>query len=214
MGLYDTYVLPHILDLACSQKAVQQRRRLVVPHARGRVLEIGMGSGHNLPFYDPQKVELVWGLEPAEPMRRLAEPRVRRVPFEVRFLDLPGEQIPLDDAAADTVLTTFTLCTIPDVATALAGMRRVLKPGGTLLFLEHGAAPDARVQRWQRRLEPGWKRAFGGCHITRPIPRLLEDAGFALRDCATGYMEGWDAAWLPAGFKVAAFEYWGTAARA
>ena len=175
MGFYDHHIAPRIVNLACGLKDAERQRQKVVPRAKGRVLEVGMGSGHNLPFYDPDQVEMVWGLEPGETMRNMARPKAERVPFDVEFLDLPGEEIPLEDDSADTVLTTFTLCTIPDAAAALAQMRRVLKPSGELIFLEHGEAPDERVRRWQHRIEPVWKPLAGGCHITRRIPDMLKD---------------------------------------
>ena len=206
MGFYDRQISPRIVSYVCGLKVAQRQRRKVVPRARGRVLEIGMGSGHNLAFYDPEKVEMVWGLEPNKTMRGLAEPKTRIVPFEVRLLDRPGEEIPLEDNSVDTVLTTFTLCSIADLAAALEQMRRVLKPGGELLFLEHGEAPDENIRRWQRRIEPGWKKLFGGCHLTRAIPRLIESAGFAIRDLEAEYAPG-----VPRMAKIAAFEYCGAA---
>ncbi len=207
MGFYDHHIAPRIVNLACGLKDAERQRLKVVPRAKGRVLEVGMGSGHNLPFYDPDQVEMVWGLEPGETMRNMARPKAERVPFDVEFLDLPGEEIPLDDDSADTVLTTFTLCTIPDAVAALAQMRRVLKPGGELIFLEHGEAPDERVRRWQHRIEPVWKPMAGGCHVTRRIPEMLEDAGFQINDIESGYLPGFAAKLL----VFAAYEHWGSA---
>lgn len=206
MGFYENRILPWMIDLACGQEPIAKQREKVVPEATGRVLEIGMGSGLNLSFYDPSRVELVFGLEPSEGMRRRAAPRVEKAPFEVRWLDLPGEEIPLEDESVDTVLLTYTLCTIPDYRTALAGMRRVLKPRGRLLFSEHGAAPDAGVRRWQDRINPLWKRVAGGCNINREVPKLLEEAGFAIGKLDTMY--------LPKTPRIAAFQYWGYATRA
>lgn len=205
MGFYANHVLPHVIHLACGSEPVAKQRQKVVPQAAGRVLEIGMGSGHNLRFYDPTRVEMVWGLEPSEGMRRKASEQLARAPFEVRWLDLPGEQIPLDDASADCVLMTYTLCTIPDVPAALAQMRRVLKPGGKLIFCEHGAAPDEKVRRWQDRINPLWQRLAGGCNVNRPIPHCLEEAGFAIRQLETMYLPG------P---RFAGFNYWGFATHA
>jgi ubiquinone/menaquinone biosynthesis C-methylase UbiE len=162
-----------------------------------------MGSGINLPFYDPERVEFVWGLEPSEGMRRLAGERIAAAPFEVKLLDLPGESIPLDDKSVDTVLLTFTLCTISDFRQALAQMRRVLKPGGKLLFCEHGEAPDESVRKWQNRINPLWKKIAGGCNLNRPIPHCLEEAGFAIENLETLY--------LPNTPRIAAFNYWGHA---
>lgn len=203
MGLYDDRILPWLIDKACGQEEIAEQRRKVVPEATGRVLEIGMGSGLNLAFYDPERVEIVFGLEPSEGMRRRAARRVEEAPFEVRWLDLPGEEIPLEDASVDTVLLTYTLCTIPDFRAALAGMRRVLKPGGRLLFSEHGAAPDPGVRRWQDRINPLWRRIAGGCNLNRDVPGALEEADFAIGKLDTMY--------LPRTPKIAAFQYWGHA---
>src|ERR1700685_1885295 len=137
MGLYDHYILPRFLNAAMSTKPIRYQRRKVVPRAEGRVLEVGFGSGHNLPFYDAAKVSHIWALEPASEMRERAAERVAASPIPLEFLDLPGEQIPLEDESADTVLITYTLCTIPDVMAALAQMRRVLKPNGRMIFCEH-----------------------------------------------------------------------------
>jgi len=203
MGLYERYVLPHMIDLACGAEPIGKQRQKVVPQAEGRVLEIGMGSGLNIPFYDPARVELVWGLEPSEGMRRKAQARVAQAGFDIEWLSLPGEEIPLDDDSADTVLLTYTLCTIADFRGALAQMRRVLKPGGRLLFSEHGAAPDAGVRKWQDRINPIWKKIAGGCNINREVPGALEEAGFAVKQLDTMY--------LPKTPKIAAFQYWGYA---
>ena len=149
-----------------------------------------MGPGLNLPFYDRAAVELVWGLEPSEGMRRKAAPALEATDLDVRWLDLPGEEIPLDDNSADTIVLTYTLCSIADWERALAQMRRVLKPEGQLLFSEHGEAPDESVRKWQHRVDPVWTRLAGGCHITRPIPKLIESAGFELVEVESGYLPG------------------------
>ena len=203
MGFYENRVVPKLIDMGCSTPPILKQREKVVPFATGRVLEVGMGSAINIPFYDPAQVEMVWGLEPSEGMRRKAAPRIERAPFPVEWLGLPGEEIPLEDDSADTVLLTFTLCTIPDFAKALAQMRRVLKPGGKLLFAEHGAAPDESVRKWQDRINPIWKRLAGGCNINREIPHALESAGFKLEEL--------DMMYLPGTPKIAAYQYWGSA---
>ncbi len=190
MGLYDTYVLPHLINCACSGRDIRHQRKKVVPLAEGRVLEVGMGPGLNLPFYDRSKVEMVWGLEPSEGMRRKAASRIAADDLDVRWLGLPGEQIPLDDDSVDTVVLTFTLCTIADWSTALAQMRRVLKPTGRLLFCEHGEAPDESVRTWQRRIDPIWTRVAGGCHLNRPIPTLISESGFRIDAIESGYVPG------------------------
>jgi ubiquinone/menaquinone biosynthesis C-methylase UbiE len=202
MGLYSRYLLPRVIHFACGLKPNMRQREKVVPHARGRVLEVGIGSGLNLPFYDPANVSKVWGLDPASEMTRIAERAARPLPFEVEFIGLPGDEIPLEDSSVDTVVVTYTLCTIPDTAAALRQMSRVLRPGGELLFCEHGAAPDARVRRWQDRLNPLWKRLGGGCNLNRPIPALIEAGGFRIKSLDTMYIPGW---------RPASFNYWGIA---
>jgi len=203
MGLWSRHVLPRIIDCACGLKGVGELRAEVVPRARGRVLEIGFGTGHNLRWYDPARVERVIGLEPAEEMLDRARRRSAEAPFPVEHLALAGEEIPLDPESVDTVVVTFTLCSIPEPERALEGMRRVLRPGGELLFCEHGRAPEAGVERWQRRLTPLWRRAFGGCHLDRDVPALLRRGGFAVESLKTGYMED--------GPRIASFTYRGAA---
>jgi ubiquinone/menaquinone biosynthesis C-methylase UbiE len=205
MGFYDRHILPFLLNAAMSAKPISYQRRKVVPRAEGRVLEIGFGAGHNLPFYDRAKVTHLWALEPSKEMRARAQLRVKESPLKIEFLDLPGEEIPLDDEAADTVLVTYTLCTIPDVMKALAGMRRVLKASGRLIFCEHGEAPDENVRKWQRRITPVWKRIGGGCHVGRAIPKLIHDGGFRVQDMDTMY--------LPGTPRFAGFNYWGSATK-
>lgn len=203
MSLYDKHVLPKFINLACGTKPISYQRKKVVPEASGRVLEIGIGPGLNLPYYNGDKVDMVFGLEPSADMRKLAAKRVSQVPFKVEFIDLPGEEIPLDDKSVDTVLLTYTLCTIPDALSALKQMRRVLKPGGKLLFCEHGAAPDKSVRKWQARINPVWKPIAGGCNLNRKIPELLEQGNFNIKSMQTAYIPG-----TP---KIAAYNYWGEA---
>lgn len=188
MGFYDERILPHIIDCTCSVGQVMKLRSQVVPRASGTVLEVGMGSGINLEFYNPETVNLVYGLEPSEGMRRKALPNLSRSPVTVEWLDLPGEKIPLEDESVDTVLLTFTLCTIPDWQVALQQMKRVLRPGGELLFLEHGQAPDAAVRKWQHRITPTWKKIAGGCHLNRPIAELIRETGFEITELENLYM--------------------------
>ncbi|MBM4243448.1 MAG: class I SAM-dependent methyltransferase [Deltaproteobacteria bacterium] len=204
MGLYDRLVLPRLLDFAMRQKPISMQRQKVVPQAHGRVLEIGIGSGLNLAFYDRGRVAKLWGLEPSEPLRRIAHERARAAGIEVEFLGLPGEQIPLEDASVDTVVTTYTLCTIPGVERALGEMLRVLVPGGSLLFSEHGRAPDAGVARWQDRLDRIWGQVAGGCHLNRAIADLIGSAGFRMAETDTMYVPG------PRPFT---YTYWGRAQR-
>ncbi len=202
MGLYTRFMLPKVVDFTCGMKPSMRQRAKVVPFALGSVLEVGFGSGLNLPFYDKTKVKHVWALDPSREMWALAEERVHGVGFPVEFLYAPAEEIPLPDRSADTVLVTFTLCTLPDVRRALREMARVLKPGGELVFCEHGLAPDENVRRWQNRLNPIWKALGGGCNLNRPIPSLLEQGGFRLREMASMYIPGW---------RPASFNYWGRA---
>ena len=202
MGFYAKHILPRALDFACSMKPVLEQREKVVPLAEGRVLEVGIGTGLNLPYYDATKVERVIGLDPAEEMLVRARKRAAGLPFAVEHLALEGERIPLEPGSIDTVLVTYTLCTIPDVLTALGGMRRVLKPTGRLIFCEHGKAPDARVRRWQRRINPLWGKLLGGCSLDRDVPSLLKQGGFAFDTIESAYLDG------PA---IASFNYWGTA---
>lgn len=202
MNLYDRYLLPYLIDWACGIGPVQKQRAKIVPRAQGRVLEIGIGTGRNLPFYDRARLGQLYGLDPAAQMHRLARRRMVRAGLEVELLDLPAEQIPMEDASFDTVLTTFTLCSIADPLAALREMRRVLKPEGRLLFCEHGAAPDPGVRRWQDRLTPLWKPLAGGCHLNRDIPALLRDGGFAIHDLETLYLPG------P---RPLTYNYWGSA---
>ena len=204
MGFYDERILPHMINFACGAKPVRKQREKVVPQAEGRILEIGIGSGLNIEFYNPDKVDMVWGLEPSRGMREKARPRIEGAPFPIEWLDLPGEEIPLEDNSADTIVMTYTLCTIPGWKTALEQMRRVLKPGGKLLFSEHGAAPDAGVRRWQDRINPYWTKIGGGCNLNREIPQLLTEGGFNVRQLDTMY--------VPSMPRVAGFTYWGYAA--
>lgn len=202
MGFYDDKILPRLINLACAAKPSMKQREKIVPHAEGDVLEIGFGSGLNVAFYDRRKVRKIFGLEPSEGMRRLAAGRVSESGLDIEFIDLPGEEIPLAANSVDTVLMTYTLCTIPDVAAALEGMRRVLKPGGKLLFCEHGKAPDEGVRRWQNRLNPAWGKIGGGCNMNRDIPALIEAGGFRITEDERMYIPG------P---RILCYNYWGRA---
>ena len=187
---YERHLLPWLLDLACGLKPFSRQRQKVVPLATGRVLEIGIGTGLNFRYYDKARTAQVIGLDPGVEMHRLARKRASAAGIGVQLVGLSAERIPFDDGAFDTVLTTYTLCTIPDPAAALQEMRRVLKPGGRLIFCEHGLARDASVRAWQRRMTPGWSKMAGGCHLDRDIPALLQQAGFRFVDLQTGYLPG------------------------
>lgn len=204
MGWYDKHILPTVINLACSTKPVRKQREKIVPLAEGDVLEVGIGSGLNLPWYDRSKVRKIWGLEPAEEMRRKARKNLAGSGLDLEFIDLPGEQIPLDDNSVDTVLITYTLCSIDDTEAALAGMRRVLKPGGRLLFCEHGKAPDANVRKWQDRLNGPWGKIGGGCNINRDIPALIRGAGFGIEREEQMYIPG---------IRLLSYNYWGSATK-
>lgn len=204
MGWYDDKILPHLINVACTTGPILKQREKVVPLASGDILEVGFGSGLNLPYYDRDKARKLWGLEPSTAMRQLAQKRIAASGMNVQLIDLPGEEIPLEANSMDTVLVTYTLCTIADVLAALEGMRRVLKADGKLLFCEHGRAPDNRVQIWQERLNPTWQKFAGGCNLNRDIPGLLSSAGFSIVDDNRMYVPG---------FKALSYNYWGQARR-
>ncbi len=187
-SLYARLFLPRLIDAACS--SMREQRAQVVPLARGRVLEIGFGSGLNLPFYDAMQVRHVTGLEPATRLQALAAQRVVHSQIPVELLTAPAEHIPRADASFDSVVSTFTLCSVNDPMRALQELRRVLVPGGQLLFCEHGLAPEPQVQRWQKRLQPVWKMFSGGCHLTRDVPGLLIASGFVLAPFTQAYTSG------------------------
>ena len=205
MGFYDRHILPHLLDIAFGSRAVARQRARVVPYATGRVLEIGAGTGRNFHFYDPSKVERVIAVDPAENMLALARKRAKRLPFPVKAGAFGGESTLLPAKSIDTVVVTYALCTTPNVEAALDNMRRLLKPGGRLLFLEHGRAPEPRLRYWQRRLGPAWRRVMGGCRLDRDIPALIAAGGFRMTWMEEGYIH------VPRFMRVAGYNYWGAA---
>ena len=203
MSFYKEHVYPHLVSLLGNPKPIAEIRKRIVPSATGDVLEIGLGPGVNFPLYDPAKVNKVYALEPNPGMMSRADERRRATRLEVEFIGLPGERIPLPDKSVDTVISTFTLCTIPGVADAISGLRRVLKQNGKFIFFEHGLAPDTPVQVWQRRTEPLFRFAFEGCHVTRHIPSLLGDGGFEIEQIESGYLAPFP--------KSGSYCWWGTA---
>lgn len=189
MSFYGRYILPFLIDFAMSNRVASRERARWVSRARGIVLEIGAGSGRNGAFYG-REVEKLIALEPSEELRRRARRRMAGVPFAVEFLADPAEAIPLGDGVVDSVVTTWTLCTVADPLRALTEVRRVLRPDGRLIFVEHGRSPDPTVVAWQDRATPLWRRVAGGCHLNRPIAGLLADAGFVTEELQIGYAPG------------------------
>ena len=198
---YERNILPWLIDFACGMKSVSKQRLKVIPRAQGRVLEIGLGTGLNLPFYDAGRVQELVGVEPSLRMHHLALRRSRKARLPVELVGISAERLPLADATFDTVVSTYTLCTIPDPLAALREVRRVLAPGGRLLFSEHGRAPDANVLKWQSRLQPYWSKLAGGCMLDRDIPAILREAGF---DPQVQSM------YIP-GPRIVSYHYWGEA---
>lgn len=198
---YERHILPYLLDFACGLRPIAEQRQKVIPLAAGRVLEVGIGTGLNLAFYDKSKLQKLVGIDPAEEMHALARKRSSSLALPVELCSLTAEQLPIESASFDCVVCTYTLCSVHDPLAALAEMRRVLRPGGKLLFAEHGLAPDAYVAKWQYRLEPLWSKVAGGCHLTRDVPKLLKEAGFEAV-IQTAYV---------ARPKTLAYNFWGEA---
>lgn len=202
MGFYAKHILPRVLDAACGAKPFPRQREKVVPHAEGVVLEIGIGSGLNLPFYNPAKVTKIIGVDPDEHIWKRSADRRKACPIEIERIGLSGEDIPLGNNEVDSVVVTYSLCTIPDPVKALGEMTRILKPGGKIYFSEHGKAPDANVNRWQTRIDPIWGKIAGGCHTSRDIPDILKQADVKVNDMNEMYLPG------P---KLFSYHYWGVA---
>ena len=198
---YDRHVLPYLIDVACGLSTIAKQRQKVVPHAAGRVLEVGIGTGRNLPFYRRADILALVGVDPGKEMQGMLRRRSEQAGIAVELQSSSAEAMAFKPASFDCVVCTYTLCTIPDPLAALREIRRVLRPGGRLLFAEHGLAPDADVVKWQRRLEPLWSRVAGGCHLTRDIPALLHAAGFEAA-IDSGYLKG------P---KLLSYNFWGEA---
>lgn len=188
MSFYREHIYPHLVDTLGDPPPIQAIRKKIVPLAQGKVLEIGVGSGANFIHYDSARVSHLYALEPNPGMVRLAKRRLQQTNLNVEFLDLPGEQIPLVDNTVDTVVSTFTLCTIPGIVEAIRGVERVLKPNGKLIFIELGLSPDPAVQRWQKQVEPIYYWLFQGLYLTRDIPSLLMQGGFKIEQMETAYL--------------------------
>lgn len=203
MPLFRDHIYPHLVEWLGDPPPIQKVRRQIIPWAQGTVLEIGVGSGANFVHYDPTRVRQLYALEPNPGMLRLAERQRHRTSLNIEFLNLPGEHLPLEVGTVDTVVSTFTLCTIPGVVDAVRGLRRVLRPDGRLIFFELGISPDPAVQRWQKRLEPVHRWLFGGLRLTRDIPSLLQDGGFQIEQIEAGHL-----ARFP---KASSYCWWGTA---
>jgi len=202
MGFWDRHILPPLLDWAMGQKPIMRQRRKIVPEAEGEVLEVGLGTGRNLSFYDRARVTRLVGLDPAAELTGRAAKRAQGLGLPIEVVGLSGEAMPFAEASFDTVVMTYTLCSIPQPGAALKEIRRVLKPSGRLLFCEHGRAPDADVRAWQERIEPRWKPWCGGCHLTRDPAGLICEHGFTLDQVETMYLPG------P---RPLTFNYWGAA---
>ena len=203
MSLYDKYVLPKFLNCACGSNPVARQRQKVVPLVEGKVLEIGIGSGLNLPFYDKSKIDELWGLDPSEELSDMAKKVADSENIEVNFISSGAEEIPLPDKYFDSVLITYTMCTIPEVSRANREIKRVLKTGGKLIFCEHGEAPDENIRKWQKRINPFWGKLAGGCNIDRKIPTLIQNSGFEIVELEEMY--------LPKTPKIVGYNYWGYA---
>lgn len=191
MGFYNKHILPKLVDRACQIGSAMKQREKIVPLAHGRVLEIGVGSGLNLPFYNKETVKHLTAIDPSAEMWRRNKIDLSNLHFDVDFVMAFAEEIPVESNTFDTVILTYTLCTIPNPEEAFHEIRRVMKPNAQLLFCEHGKAPDALVQKWQNRINPIWKRLGGGCHLNKDIPTLIEENGFSIRNLNQMYINGW-----------------------
>ena len=201
--LYERHVLPKVLDACCSTKPVNYQRNKIVPYAKGKILEIGIGSGINIPFYNKANVEKIYGLDPSEELNNIAQKKAINNNLEIDFLLNGAEEIPLPSNSMDTILITYTLCTIQDLESSLKEIKRVMKDDGVMLFCEHGIAPDTKVIKWQNRVNPLWGKLFGGCNINRNIPEIIQSSGFTLNSL--------DQMYLPSTPKIVGYNYWGKA---
>ena len=203
MSFYDKYILPKFLNCACGSKPINYQREKIVPLAEGTVLDVGIGSGLNIPYYNKSKIKYLYGLDPSIELLNLAKPLAKKNELEIEFLECGAEAIPLPNDSIDTVVITYTLCTIPDTQLSTEEIMRVLKPNGKLLFCEHGLAPDVNVVKWQKRINPIWNKIAGGCNLNRDIPKLIKSSGFKILNMEEMY--------LPSTPKFAGYNYWGVA---
>ena len=203
MSFYNKYILPKVLNCTCASKPINYQRDKIVPLAEGVVLDIGIGSGLNIPFYNKTKIKQLYGLDPSKELLDIAKSVAKKENLEIEFLECGAESIPLLDKSIDTVLITYTMCTIPDVALSNSEIIRVLKDDGKLLFCEHGLAPDKNIAKWQKRINPLWSKIAGGCNLNRDIPNLITSSGFKISNMEEMY--------LPSTPKFAGYNYWGVA---
>ena len=204
-SIYNKYVVPKLLDVCCSTKPIKYQRNKIVPYAKGEVLEIGIGSGLNLPYYNKSLVKKVYGLDPSEELNEIALKNASGINLDIDFIISGAEEIKLPSKSIDTVLITYTLCTIPEFKEALKEIKRVLKDDGIMLFCEHGLAPDKKVSKWQNRINPLWGKLFGGCNINRNIPHIIQESGLNIKKLEQMY--------LPSTPKIVAYNYWGVASQ-
>jgi len=203
LGLYNKYILPKFINCACGSKPIDYQRGKLVPYAKGIVLDIGIGSGLNIPFYNKSNINHLYGLDPSPELLEIAMKVAKTHELDIEFLECGAESIPLADDSIDTIVITYTMCTIPDISLSNAEMLRVLKPNGKLLFCEHGLAPDKRVAKWQKIINPVWNKIAGGCNLNRDIPKLIQSSGLKISEIEEMY--------LPSTPKFAGYNYWGIA---
>lgn len=201
-NLYDRYILPKVTNALCACGPNMKQREKIVPLASGIVLEVGVGSGLNFKYYDHDRVDHLFALDPSEEMWSIAQKQIANSELQPEYVKASAEKMPIDNNTIDSIIITYTLCTIVNVNASLSEMRRVLKPNGKLIFCEHGIAPDKSVRRWQNLLNPIWKRLGGGCNLNRNIPLLIKEGGFKIEKLDTMYIPG---------FKPASYNYWGIA---
>ena len=200
---YENYVLPKLLDTCCSTKPIKYQREKIIPNASGKVLEIGIGSGLNIPFYNISKIDKIYGLDPSIQLCKKAIKKAEKINMNIDFLFEGAEEIKLKSNSIDTVVITYTLCSIPNPMDALKEIKRVMRSDGNILFCEHGIAPDIKVSKWQNRINPIWGKLFGGCNINRDIPSIIANSGFKVQSLEQMY--------LPSTPKIVGYNYWGSA---